>query len=311
MEDVFIDSAGERLAAWHLVGEGDAFERDGRRPCVVMAHGFGHTRDSGLLPFAEAFAAAGLDALVFDYRTFGASTGEPRQLVHWGRHREDYVAAIAFARALDGVDPERIVLWGSSYSGGHVLSVAATDGRVAGVISQVPATDGAAALVEVAKYAGPILLLKLTALGLRDAVRGALGREPLRVPTVGPPGSVAVMTSADAESGSAAIQGPTFRNEICARAVLDAARNRPVTSVPDISCPILFQVADRDTIAPPAAAMKAAWNAPGRAEVRRYPLRHFDVYTGEALERASADQLYFLRRHLGVGEREPASAAAS
>ena len=142
MDDVRFESAGERCAAWHLTGEGDAFARDRRRPCVVMAHGFGGTRDSGLLPFAQAFAAAGLDAFVFDYRNFGDSTGEPRQLVDWRRHREDYRAAIAHARGLDGVDPDRIVLWGTSYSGGHVVAVAADDARIAAVIAQTPATDG-------------------------------------------------------------------------------------------------------------------------------------------------------------------------
>jgi pimeloyl-ACP methyl ester carboxylesterase len=302
LDDVFFESGGERLAAWHLVGEGDAFERDGRRPCVVMAHGFGGTRDSGLLPFAKAFAATGLDALVFDYRTFGASSGEPRQLIHWGRHREDYAAAVAFARTLDGVDPDRIVLWGSSYSGGHVLPVAADDGRVAAVISQVPATDGLAALLEVGRYAGPVPLLRLTALGALDAVRGLIGREPLRVPIVGPPGTLAAMTSPDAEPGFLAIAGPTFRNEFCARAALDAARNRPIARAADLPCPVLFIIADRDTVAPPSAVEKAAWKAPGRAEVRRYPLGHFDVYLGEGFERAVGDQLYFLRRHLGVRE---------
>ncbi|HEX3318091.1 MAG TPA: alpha/beta hydrolase, partial [Solirubrobacteraceae bacterium] len=118
MEDVRFESGGERCAAWLLRGEGDAFARAGRRPCVVMAAGFGGTRDSGLLPFAQAYAAAGLDVLVFDYRTFGDSTGEPRNLIHWGRHRDDYHAAIAFARGLAGVDDDRIVLWGTSYSGG-------------------------------------------------------------------------------------------------------------------------------------------------------------------------------------------------
>src|SRR4051794_32067380 len=172
-----------------------------------MAHGCGGRRDSGRRPFAERFAAAGLDAVVFDYRTFGASTGEPRQLIDWRRHREDYHAAIAFARGLPGVDADRIVLWGSAYSGGHVIAVAADDGRVAAddgrvaaVISQVPATDGLAALVEMGRSAGIGQLLRLTALGVRDAVRGALGREPLRVPVVGPPGSLAAMTTADAPS---------------------------------------------------------------------------------------------------------------
>jgi hypothetical protein len=189
-----------------------------------------------------------------------------------------------------------------------VIPVAAEDGRPVAVISQVPATDGLAALVEIAKYAGPLPLLRLTAVGLRDAVHGLRGQEPIRVPIVGPPGTVAAMTSADAEPGFLAIAGPTFRNEFCARAALDVARNRPVTRAADLPCPTLFLLADRDSVAPPKAAEKAAWAATGRAEVRRYPLGHFDVYVGAALERAIADQLHFLRRHLAV--REPAGATA-
>ena len=130
---VSFPSHGESCAAWHLSGEGDAFAGEGGRPCVVMAHGIGGTKDSGLLPFAEAFAEAGLDVLLFDYRCFGESTGEPRQLASPSRHREDYRAAVEFARGLDGVDPDRIVLWGTSWSGGHVVYVAADDPRIAAI----------------------------------------------------------------------------------------------------------------------------------------------------------------------------------
>ena len=84
--------------------------------------------------------------LVFDYRGFGTSDGAPRQDVNHRRHREDYHAAIAYARARRGVDPSRIAIWGSSYSGGHVIAVAAKDQRVAAVISQGAAMDGLAAL---------------------------------------------------------------------------------------------------------------------------------------------------------------------
>ena len=101
MSAVSFDSGGVRCAGVHLSGEVDAFAgEDGRRPCVVLAHGFGGTVDSGLLPFAERFAAAGIDALAFDYRHFGASDGEPRQLLSIPRQLEDYAAAIAFARTL-------------------------------------------------------------------------------------------------------------------------------------------------------------------------------------------------------------------
>ena len=241
MDDVRFESAGERCAAWHLTGEGDAFAPDGRRPCVVMAHGFGGTRDSGLLPFAQAFAAAGLDALVFDYRNFGDSTGEPRQLVDWRRHREDYRAAIAHARGLDGVDPDRIVLWGTSYSGGHVVAVAADDAASPRSIAQTPATDGLAALLELAKYAGPLPPLRMAAIGVRDLVGGLLGREPIRLPLVGPPGTLAAMASPDAEPGFLAVAGPTFENAFCARGCSTSAqpagdpRGRPALpdAVPD------------------------------------------------------------------------------
>jgi uncharacterized protein len=307
MDDVRFESHGERCAAWHLTGEGDAFVRDGRRPCVVMAHGFGGTRDGGLLPFAQRFAAAGLDAFLFDYRNFGDSTGEPRQLIDWRRHREDYRAAVAHARGLEGVDPDRVVLWGTSYSGGHVVAVAADDPRIVAVVAQTPATDGLAALVEVARYAGPVQPLRMTAVGARDAIGGLVGREPVRLPVVGPPGTLAAMSSPDAELGFLAIAGPTFENAFCARALLGLVLNRPVTRAADLPCPILFQIADRDAICPPAAIEKAAWEATGRAEVRRYPLGHFDIYVGEGRERSIADQLYFLRRHLAVREPEPAA----
>ena len=292
------NSGGETLAAWHLVGEGDAFQNDGGRPCVVMAHGVGGTRDSGLLPFAEAFASAGLDALLFDYRNFGDSTGEPRQYGIPARHREDYAAAVAFARELDGVDPDRIVLWGTSWSGGHVVYVAADDGRIAAVISQTPDLDGPRTLLDIARYGGIGQLARTTAHGIRDAVGALRGHEPHLIPVAAPPGTAAAMGSEDAAPGYAAIAGPTWRNEIGARAVLHEGRNRAVTRIGELNCPILIQVAEHDAIAPPAQAKAAAWRAKGRSEVREYPCAHFDIYVGKWREKAIADQLHFLRRHV-------------
>ncbi len=116
------------------------------RPCVVMAHGFGCTRDGGLAPFAVRFAAAGCDVLLFDYRGFETSDGHPRQYVSHRRQRGDWRSAVAFARGMDNVDPERIALWGTPYAGGHVIAVAAGDQRAAAVIAQGAAVDGLAVL---------------------------------------------------------------------------------------------------------------------------------------------------------------------
>jgi uncharacterized protein len=280
------------------VGEADAFAGERRRPCVVMAHGVGGTRDSGLLPFAEAFAGAGLDVLLFDYRNFGDSTGEPRQYGLPARHREDYVAAVAYARTLEGVDPDRIVLWGTSWSGGHIVYVAADDGRIAAVISQTPDMDGTRTLLEIARYGGVGQLARNAAHGIRDTVGALRGREPHMIPVAARVGRPAALASEDAEEGYAAIAGPTWRNEISARAVLQEGRNRAITRIGDLNCPILIQIAEYDSIAPPAAAKAAAWRAKGRSEVREYPCGHFDIYVGRWRDKAIADQLHFLRRHL-------------
>jgi hypothetical protein len=304
--DVTFPSHGETCAAWHLNGEGDAFAGERGRPCVVMAHGFGGTRDSGLLPFAEALAEAGLDVLLFDYRCFGESSGEPRQWAQPSRHREDYAAAVEYARGLHGVDPERIVLWGTSWSGGHIVYVAAEDPRIAAVISQTPDLDGIRALEQVRRYAGVRYQLRLGLLGLRDGIGSLLGRDPLMVAVVGRPGELAAMSSEEAEPGMLAIAGPTWRNEVTARGASAEMFNRPITRIEQVRCPILIQIADRDSVAPAAASRAAAWRAKGRVEVREYPCTHFDIYL-DWRGRAIADQLHFLRRHLGTAEsRVPA-----
>jgi uncharacterized protein len=309
--DVSFPSHGETLAGWHLTGEGDAYAGERGRPCVVMAHGFGGTKDAGLLPFAEAFAEAGLDVLLFDYRCFGESTGEPRQFAWPPRHREDYRAAVEFARGLNGVDADRIVLWGTSWSGGHVVYVAAEDPRIAAVITQTPDLDGIATLRHLGQYAGIGQQLRLTLMGAQDAIRMLRGQEPLMIPTVGRPGELAGMSSEEAEPGMRAIAGPSWRNEVTARAVFAEWTNRAIGRMDKLKCPILVVIADRDTVAPAAAARAAAWRAKGRVEVREYPSLHFEIYVGDWRERSIADQLHFLRRHLSGVEADVPAALTS
>src|ERR1700759_497959 len=114
---------GTILRGWLYTAHG----RSGPHPTIVMAHGYSAVKEMYLDRYAEVFAAAGLNALVFDNRNFGASDGEPRQEVDpWAQIR-DYRHAITYATTLPEVDVNRIGVWGSSYSGGHVLVVAAID----------------------------------------------------------------------------------------------------------------------------------------------------------------------------------------
>ncbi|ELB86205.1 hypothetical protein Rwratislav_46190, partial [Rhodococcus wratislaviensis IFP 2016] len=109
---------------------------------MVLAHGWSGVREQRLDAFAERFAAAGVTALVFDYRYFGASKGEPRQLLDIDSQLDDWDSAVAFVRSRPDIDPSRVALWGTSLSGGLVLTAAARDRRVAAVVSQVPYVDG-------------------------------------------------------------------------------------------------------------------------------------------------------------------------
>src|SRR6201987_4042451 len=138
--DMEFEADGVTLRGWFY-----SAERAGTPgPAVVMAHGFSAVKEMYLDKFAAAFAAAGLNALVFDNRCFGASDGEPRQEIDpWAQVR-DYRHAITYLCTVPEVDPQRIGIWGSSYSGGHVLVVAAIDRRVKAVVGQVPLISGRA-----------------------------------------------------------------------------------------------------------------------------------------------------------------------
>ncbi|MDO9456684.1 alpha/beta hydrolase [Nocardioides sp.] len=292
--DLDVTSHGVRLAAWHYPAASDAWTTPAGRPVVVMAHGFGATKDAGLTPFAERFAAAGADVVVFDYRGFGTSDGTPRQSVDHRRHREDYVAVVAHVRSMAGIDPDRVVLWGSSYSGGHVVAVAAGDPRVAAVVSQGAAMDGLAAVLEIRRYAGLRQLLRLTA----HALRGVVQRGHT-LPIVGPPGSLAAITSHDGQAGYELIMGPTFRNEMVARGIIPILLNRPVASAARVTAPLMLVVATHDTIAPPSAVEAVARKAGGPVEVLRLDVGHFAIYEGEPFAESVAAQVAFLGSVLG------------
>lgn len=289
-EDVTFKSGDDVCAAW-------LYRPVASTPAavVVMAHGFSGTRELRLDAYAERFCAAGLGALVFDYRRFGASSGEPRQVIDVRDQHDDYRAAIALARSLDWADPSRIALFGTSFSGGHVLAVATRDAQVAAVVAQCPFTDGPASL----RALGVGGALRMTVAGTRDQLRALRGRDPYYIPAIGPPGSQAVMDTPDAEPGMRALlpEETLWRNEVAARIALRVGAYRPGRAARRLSCPALFCVCDQDSLAPATATVRHAERMP-HARVKRYPIGHFDIYVGEWFERAIGDQTDFLVEHL-------------
>lgn len=135
--DVEFQSDGTTCRAWLYLAAGGE-----RRPTVILAGGWCYVREIVMPVYARAFAEAGINAMIFDYRNLGVSDGNDRQhLDPWAQVR-DYQNGISFLERHPAVDPDRIGVWGISYSGGHALILAATDPRVRSIVSQIPVIDG-------------------------------------------------------------------------------------------------------------------------------------------------------------------------
>jgi alpha-beta hydrolase superfamily lysophospholipase len=286
--EVTFPTGADRCAAWLYRPAAVGRDRAAPVPVVVLAHGLSGTRRDRLGPFAERFAQAGLAALVFDHRGFGDSGGERDAFVP-ARQLADWRAAIAFARSLPKIDPDRVVTFGSSMGGGNALAAAAGDPRVAAAISQVPFLD----LVRQAHRSSP----RVAARVLFTAVRGG------HLPAIGAPGEAAFINAPGAAEGWRHVvttgEASRWRDRVSARWLLGRPFN-PGRHAARLHCPWLVCVGEADRVARPGPAIAAARRAP-HGELRLYPgLDHFDLYDGPQHEAVVADQLAFLRRHVGA-----------
>lgn len=297
-QDFEFQSKGTTCRAWFYPAQNESMVDSAGAPCIVMAHGLGGTRDAGLEPYALQFADAGMAVMVFDYRYFGASDGSPRQLLSVSAQLADWSAAVAAARQIDGVDPQRVALWGTSFSGGHVVAAAAADKRVAAVSAQGPMLDGLASVLNVLRRHGVLYMARLVSAGLRDVIANLAGAEPYRLPLVAQPGTVAAMATQDAYDGYTAITPDDWCNELTARTVLTLGLYRPGRKLARLRCPVLVQICDEDSVAPARASTAMVARGGDHITERHYRIGHFDIYRGAGFRQSSADQLAFFKRHL-------------
>ena len=289
-QDVTFASGDSTCAAWLYLPTGVTSP-----PVVVLGHGLGATREMRLDAFAEQFASAGIAALAFTYRHFGDSGGEPRQLLSIERQLADWDAAIAHVKTRDDVDRTRLAVWGSSFGGGHAITVASRHPELCAAVSQCPFTDGLASALAV----GPAASLKVMPLVARDLAAKVRSRAPAMIPLAGAPGTQALMNAPDALPGYRALipSGMPFRNEVAARVIPTIVRYRPGRAAKDVRMPILFCVSNTDTVAPPVQTLKYARTAP-RGEIKQYDAGHFEFYLGDSFDELVKDQVEFLSRHL-------------
>lgn len=284
-------SGSGRCAGWlyrPASGPGTGPGEEASRPCVVMAHGFSLTRHDSLSAYAERLAAAGAAVLVFDYRHFGDSPGEPRQRFRKAAQLADWRAAVTAARALPGIDPARIVLWGFSFGGAHAVATAAADPGIAATLVLCPFLDGLARVLATPP--------KVSAWILPKAVADLAGRHNL-VPVTGQPGEKAALPLPGEADGFTAVAAPgsPWRNEVSPGIFATVAFHRPVARARQVSGPLWVGLGEADITVSRKAIERLAARA-SQAELFRYPYDHFGAFLGGAPERVAADQIDFLRR---------------
>lgn len=282
-------SGGLKCSGWLFLPEGAR-----KPPVVVMAHGFAAEKVFRLPAYAENFCAEGLAVFLFDYRHFGESEGLPRNLVSVKRQLEDWRSALEYVRSLKEVDGERVALWGTSFSGGHVLVTAAQDQKVSAVVAQVPFVDGLAT----ASYLGLGFVLKATVHGLMDAVASTLGRVHY-VPVVSDPDKFAIMNTPGSKEGYLSLipEGSSWKNECPARILLSIPFYRPVRYASKIKCPVLILYAEKDSLIPPEAVRKTASKI-RNVKVVCLDVGHFDVYFDPVFSETTKIETEFLKENL-------------
>ncbi|GGS24389.1 hypothetical protein GCM10010269_73910 [Streptomyces humidus] len=280
-------------------GEGDATLRgwfypakntSACAPVVVLAHGLSCVKEMHLDDYAAVFAEAGLNALVYDHQNFGDSDGAPRQEVDPVLQYRDFRNAITYAITRPDVDASKVGVWGSSFSGGHALMVAAIDKRVKAVVSQVPFVSGSGILRRLIR---PDFIAHTRAALGGDRLHRFAGGEPTMLPVVTPdPTAQAVMPATEAYewfSKTSADRAPNWKNEMTVRSLELAGEYEPGSYISRIApTPLLMIVAGEDAVAPFELALDAYEEAREPKQIIVTRGGHFDAYSGPGFDECSA-----------------------
>jgi fermentation-respiration switch protein FrsA (DUF1100 family) len=275
--DIEFSAEGVTLRGWFYPAEGAS----SAAPVVVLAHGYSAVKEQYLDRYAEVFSAAGISALVFDNRNFGASDGEPRQEIDPWQQIRDYRHAITYATTLDEVDNDRVGVWGSSYSGGHVLVVAAIDRRVKAVVSQGSLVNG---VENFRRLVRPDFIPGFREQFDADRLGRFNGEAPAMVPVVDEdPLAPSALPTPDSyvwftESGNTI--APSWKNEVTLRSVEWLSEYIPEDYIHLIApTPLLLVLGGNDVLTPTDLAIAAYAKAREPKRIEIVPGGHFDIYT--------------------------------
>ena len=282
-QDVEFMSQGVTLRGWLYIPEGE-----GPHPAVVVAH-------SGLTGVKEGFlhhdfpgviAGGGFIVVVYDHPTLGASDGLPRGDLDPIAQQRAYRDAITFLLDRSDVDADRVGIWGTSYSGGHVLEVAASDRRIKAVVAQVPTISGRR---NTANRHTPEVLAELRHQWAEDRLNTFRGGEPMRMQ---PLPDVNMFSSLPPECSV------NWRNQVTIRTMEMYAEYEPAANIDKIGPTALCMIiCDQDAMTSTEDEVAAFERALEPKSLVVLPGGHHVVYF-EEFERASAAARDWFIEHL-------------
>ena len=294
-KDVTFTSKGVPCSGWLYVP--DDLGEDQRAPTVVMAHGFSGVKEAILPGFAERFVAAGYVTLIFDYRFFGDSEGEPRNQLLPLHQVEDVRNAITWVSDQPEVDSGRIGLWGASYGGGIVVYAATFDKRVKAVVAQVPST----LRPDFRRTMDPERWNRVGEFLQRDRIERYKTGAVNYMKVVAPEGEPCVLPGRQTHEAYMAVMGicPNWRNQVTIESLEKTREFDPVNLVHLMAPTALLLIpAEKDSLIP-LDAVKATYERAGEPKaISVLPIEHFEVYDEPWLSQAVGAAVDWFERYL-------------
>ena len=281
-ENVDFYSKGTRCSAWFYLPEAEK-----KTPIIVMANGFGGTRENRLYEYAEKFVTAGYACFLFDYRNYGASDGNKRQLINAKMQLEDWNSAIEHIKKDGRIDGQKLLLFGTCFAGGHVIWLSAHRKDITATVAQCPYTDTLATI----KAVGAGYILKKLPFVFADLLTCITGYHPVMLKLATYKGENAFM-EADKKTTMQMIGNSTFINKAPARSLLEFIKYSPGKFFDKITIPIYVAACSRDTLVPGEKTIQLAKRAE-HSICKKYDCRHFDIYLNECFEEAINDYINF------------------
>jgi hypothetical protein len=289
-QKIVFKSKGLNCSGLFYLPANDSATDDVRLPAIAMAHGIGTTKELGLPHYAERFANAGFAVLLFDFRNLGESEGTPREQVFAEDQQEDYRNAITWLQLQPQIDPERIGVWGFSFSGGHVLQIAAFDRRIKCVVAQVPAVSG---FVVAQRSNTPLELEGISMMLSQDRIQRYETGEMNYLPLVAPPGQPCFFPSSNEareffEDAQGASEG-RFKNRITLESLERLRYFEPAVRIDAIApTPLRMILAKKDFLVPTDIALAAYARAHEPKSLVFLEGGHLGKSEGDDFEAASA-----------------------